>query len=207
MGVLNFGQKTLNEIFMIPLESRPFYTGIMTSLVPFGSIIGTLLTSLILQKLGRRKTLIFCDILGAFGWLLSVIYVDLTLFLFSRFIVGIITGINSNVVPIYIKECCPVDILGGVAQINPMLIAFGVMLSYILGLGHSSEPLPTDTYWIFCFLFPILFCLIRSYFLVTKYTLDTPCSYVLLENNEKCLEALDSIYKEEFIQEQFKIVV
>ena len=62
-------------------------------------------------KYGRRKTMMCIDILGVFACLLVLIE-NLNVLILSRFIAGFAAGVNSVVVPMYIKEYSPKHLRG-----------------------------------------------------------------------------------------------
>ena len=60
---------------------------------------------------GRRKTMMCIDILGTIACLLVLVR-NVNVLVLSRFIAGFAAGVNSVVVPMYIKEYSPKHLKG-----------------------------------------------------------------------------------------------
>jgi MFS family permease len=58
----------------------------------------------------------------------------------GRFIVGVSSGLNTVIVPLYIKELTPIKFLGITSLTNPVVYDVGSLLAFLFGLGYSSEP-------------------------------------------------------------------
>jgi hypothetical protein len=76
------------------------------------------------------------DLIGIISCLLQAIPMIPTTIL-ARLLAGVVTGLNSAIVPLYIKETSPIEITGLTGSMNQTLINFGTLFSYILGLGFS----------------------------------------------------------------------
>ena len=117
-------------------------------------------------------------------------------FCVHRIITGISTGLNSLLVPLYVRENCPVKIYGLMGFINSFCILGGVGISYITGffwgnynyLNSESEinngtknrgNTYHDNMWMLAYLLPILTCIIRILFLLFVYKYDTPMGSLL----------------------------
>ena len=101
-------------------DEKDQYVPIATSLVPAAALIGSLIGS-IFAKWGRKKALIIVDILSLIGvWIcmLSVYTTNLWILYVGRSICGLTTGLNSMLVPLYIKEMSPVVISGKTGAYN-----------------------------------------------------------------------------------------
>lgn len=79
--------------------------GYLTSAVPLGAAIGAYTVSYLMQKLPRRKCLIFADILASLILFLQVIFLEnLWVVVILRFLGGAIVGINATLVPLYVSN-------------------------------------------------------------------------------------------------------
>jgi MFS family permease len=86
----------------------------LTSIVPFVALIGALIGGP-LAKLGRKIALIITDLFSIIGVVTCVCglhFKAIHLFFIGRIICGINVGINSTLVPLYIKEISPVKMSG-----------------------------------------------------------------------------------------------
>lgn len=53
----------------------------------------------------------------------------------SRLITGVVIGINSAIVPIFIKEISPTALSGRTGSMNQGFINLGIIVSQLFGLG------------------------------------------------------------------------
>ena len=170
-------QPTLNIVLNIN-DNQSLWSGLLGSFMAIGALIGSALSPLLLKKFSRKNSLIFIDCLGIAGSLLSMI-ANLASFSIHRFLVGFATGFNSTLVPLYVKETSPVAITGTTGCINGVMIFVGVVVAYLLGLGFSDPATNGDYYWRFVFLFPIITCLMRIFFLKLVFVYESPLYYVM----------------------------
>jgi MFS family permease len=86
-------------------------------MVPIGAILGAALTGPILASTSRNRSLILTDFIGLFGALGGLIKITWTLYV-ARFFIGLAVGLNTSIIPIYIKECTPLSLRGSVGSMN-----------------------------------------------------------------------------------------
>ena len=89
------------------------YRGILTAAVPLGAIIGALLAPFLMDRFALTKLFIYTDLLAIFFLSLSFLSLiseiketvnSLILIVISRILFVIIVGINSALIPIYVKN-------------------------------------------------------------------------------------------------------
>jgi SP family facilitated glucose transporter-like MFS transporter 1 len=109
-------------------------------------------------------------------------------------------GLNSTLVPLYIKEYTPVQMRGSVGSLNQILLNVGLFTAFTLGLYFKfsySSGLPSDhesdsSFWRVILLIPIATSLIRT-FVLLKYFKLNPATYYMGEGNiEKVVVSLKS---------------
>lgn len=113
--------------------------GMMTSALPFGALfgsmlIGSLLASKVVKRIGRKKCLSFAGSLffaGALGasfagaeWVLIV----------ARFILGLAIGIAAVTTPLYLAETAPAKLRGAMVAIYQLAITIGIVCAYSVNL-------------------------------------------------------------------------
>jgi len=80
-------------------------------IIPIFAILGSFIVFvLLLKKSSRRKIIMISDFLSIFAvgvCCLSVYLNNLVVLIIGRIFCGILTGINSVIIPIYIKEISP----------------------------------------------------------------------------------------------------
>jgi len=124
---------------------------IATTLVPVGACFGALSGSAS-DRLGRRKFLIYNDILAIISAVLNCIPTTPT-FMISRFLGGITAGAAPAVAPLYNTEYSPNKMRGSLGAVFQVNLALGILIAYVISLPLIW----LDNYWlIFVFGFPIL---------------------------------------------------
>jgi len=148
-----------------------------TTLVPLSAMFGSLLGG-VLAKYGRKKALIIIDIIGIIGVLLCILSLltkGITPMYLGRVIIGLTVGLNTTLVPLYIKEMSPSEMSGLTGFFNSHTYNFGILFSSLLGLTLGDPYKLTNIPFLYLMLgFPILTLLIRIIFLNTVFKYDTP---------------------------------
>lgn len=205
LGELNLLLVDLKHIYSWSTSETSIYTGLLNALLPIGAIVGALLSGNYLPQFGRRNSLIFCDVLGAIGCFFCI-FEGAGAFpqIIGRFLAGISTGVNCQLVPSYINEMTPREISGFMGSFFQSTLNVGIMLSYCLGLNipdDSTDYDVDDTFWKFVFAMPIITCFIRFVLLMTVYRFDTPFSLMKRHRDEELTVVLEQIYQEEYIDD------
>lgn len=186
-------------------SENSFFKGFLNALNPIGAIIGTLIAGNLFNKMSRRVSLILADIIGIFGTILCIFIVPHALTqIFGRFLSGISTGINAELVPIYINELSPIEISGVMGSLFQFFINIGILIAFLMGLRlpeESDDYDTTDQWWKFVFLFPIITCMIRMVLLLFVFRFDTPFNSKKRGKEQEMLFVLEKIYKKSHIEE------
>ena len=61
-----------------------------------------------------------------------------TLILIGRFLYGITAGLNSALVPLYIREISPVEYSGETGSVAMIFLHLGILVSYLFGFGNPT---------------------------------------------------------------------
>nr|BAQ02377.1 sugar transporter [Nilaparvata lugens] len=134
------------------------------SLIAVGAICGPLMANKLLDRVGRRWTLILDVMLLILSWVivglpgLRLTFVDpLSLLYFGRFLSGVAVGIIFMSLPVYIAEISDVESRGPLGSLNELFIAFGFFFEYVFGsvttylqLAMASTAIPLlflATFW------------------------------------------------------------
>ena len=202
LGETNLLLVDLQHLYSWSSSETTVYTGLLNALVPMGAILGAILSGNF-TKFGRRWGLVYADLIGITGSFICIFIGSMPYpQIIGRFISGISAGINSQLVPLYINELTPMEISGFMGCFFQAFLNFGILLSYLMGLGIPDDEADYDTssnWWIFVFLFPVITCMIRLLLLLFYYKFDTPFSLMKLRKEEEIAEVMKKIYKIEFI--------
>lgn len=108
-----------------------------------GAILGALSSSSLNSSLGRKKTLLACDILFVAGAVAMAMSDKETLWLLilGRLIVGVGVGIASSTAPVYISECAPSAYRGRLITCYGILIVCGQAVAYLVAYLLGGDTL------------------------------------------------------------------
>ncbi|XP_051914430.1 solute carrier family 2, facilitated glucose transporter member 5-like isoform X1 [Hippocampus zosterae] len=115
------------------------------SMYPLGGFFGSLMVAPLVNKLGRKGTLLFNNIFSIVPALMmgvSELAKSYEIIIVARFIVGICAGLSSNVVPMYLGELAPKNLRGAIGIVPQLFITIGILIAQVLGirnvLGNST---------------------------------------------------------------------
>ncbi|GFY65022.1 solute carrier family 2, facilitated glucose transporter member 3 [Trichonephila inaurata madagascariensis] len=186
-GVVNAPQrlveKFINETYFaryneVPNESVvTIIFSVMVSIFCLGGMIGALGTAFFAEKFGRKGGLLLNNIfvfiaaaLMGFGKMAK----SYEMLIIGRFVIGLNSGLNAGLSPMYLTEISPVHLRGAVGTIYQLIIAFTILISQILGMPGV---LGTEEGW------PVLFGLIiipAIFMLVTLPLCPESPKYILI---------------------------
>lgn len=107
------------------------------SMFPFGGLIGSLMVGFLVNKFGRKGTLLlnnFFSIVPAVLMGSSEAARSFEMIIVARLLVGICAGLSSNVVPMYLGELAPKNLRGALGVVPQLFITVGILVAQILGL-------------------------------------------------------------------------
>lgn len=98
--------------------------------MPLGGIIGCLVAGEVLKRLGRRTVFYICDIVAIIisgFFMIKSFYMAMIM----RFLMGIMSGINQTLTPLYLREISPVSISGVIVNIDKNKIDIKILIKFI----------------------------------------------------------------------------
>lgn len=110
---------------------------ITVSMYPLGGFFGSLLVGPMVNKLGRKGTLLFNNIFSIVPAIMmgtSEVAGSYEMIIIARFIVGICAGISSNAVPMYLGELSPKNLRGAIGIVPELFITIGILIAQIFGM-------------------------------------------------------------------------
>uniref|UniRef100_A0A452HLC4 Solute carrier family 2, facilitated glucose transporter member 5 n=1 Tax=Gopherus agassizii TaxID=38772 RepID=A0A452HLC4_9SAUR len=138
-----FMQEFYNHTYLdrkgIPMESsfQTLLWSLTVSMYPLGGFFGSLMVGPLVNKCGRKGTLLINNIFSIVPAILmgtSKVAKTFEAIILSRIIVGICAGLSSNVVPMYLGEMSPKNLRGAVGVVPQLFITIGILIAQILGL-------------------------------------------------------------------------
>ncbi|KAK7582329.1 hypothetical protein V9T40_013774 [Parthenolecanium corni] len=157
LGVLNTPVKILQNWTNVTYVSErgthfsPTQFDLLWSLIVsvflIGGVVGGLTGAWFADRLGRKGTLIFGNVLNLASGIMffAAKYVhSVEVFFVGRIVVGFIAGLMTTVVPMYLNEISPPSFTGLMGVMFPSGLTLGILISQIMGLNFL---LGTDDLW------------------------------------------------------------
>nr|CAD7198336.1 unnamed protein product [Timema douglasi] len=112
-----------------------------------GGMIGGAVTGLVAERFGRKGGLLFNNVLVIASAILqgcSQAAGSFEMIIIGRFLIGINSGLNAGLAPMYLAEISPVHLRGAVGTVYQLVITISILVSQILGL---ESVLGTEALW------------------------------------------------------------
>jgi sugar porter (SP) family MFS transporter len=118
-------------------------TEIAASSLLLGCLLGAAGASMVGDRYGRKKSLIFSAALFALSSVGAALANTITVFSIARLLGGLAIGLASVLTPVYIAEIAPSKNRGTLVSLNQLAIVIGILTAYIINwqlarLGDSS---------------------------------------------------------------------
>jgi SP family arabinose:H+ symporter-like MFS transporter len=120
-----------------------FQTETAASALLLGCLVGAASASLIGDRAGRKKSLIFSALLFAISSVATALANTIVLFCIGRLVGGVAIGLASVLTPVYIAEIAPARNRGTLVAMNQLAIVVGILSAYLVSwkmavLGENS---------------------------------------------------------------------
>ncbi|MBN2279626.1 MAG: sugar porter family MFS transporter [Candidatus Marinimicrobia bacterium] len=136
------GAKPFYEKFFT-IASDPVLQGWAMSSALLGCLLGSLISGVLSEAIGRKKLLILSALMFTASAIGTGYSESLTEFIIYRILGGIGIGIASNLSPIYIAEISPAKLRGQFVSINQLTIVIGILAAQIVN-WQIAEPVATQ---------------------------------------------------------------
>ncbi|XP_050534162.1 facilitated trehalose transporter Tret1-like isoform X2 [Daktulosphaira vitifoliae] len=103
------------------------------SLVTLGAAVGPILSGFLLDRLGRKNTVLFSMILSIVSWTMISFIPNLYVLYVARVLSGISVGLIFTAVPTYIAEIAKPDLRSSLGTVMQFFLCVGFLLEYIVG--------------------------------------------------------------------------
>ncbi|XP_068133565.1 solute carrier family 2, facilitated glucose transporter member 9 isoform X2 [Hyperolius riggenbachi] len=154
---------------------------VTVSIFAIGGLVGALIVIPIVNRLGRKRTLLLNNVFAVAAALLMSL-ANLAgvpeMLIIGRFIMGMDGGIALSTLPMYLNEISPKRIRGSLGQVTAILICVGVFTGQVLGL---PEIFGQESQWPCLFGFILIPAIIQLAFL--PFFPESP-RYLLLEKQD-----------------------
>jgi len=92
----------------------------------------------LMLKIRARMLMIFLDLASILSMFIQDYYLSFVPLFVGRFMLGIIIGINSGLIPQYISSITPKSLIGRVGCIHQTMLTVGITFGYGLGFSINS---------------------------------------------------------------------
>jgi len=111
---------------------------VAVSAFAFAGMVGAFTVGPVVNKFGRRGGLMFNNILSVIAaacLALSKYVNSFELIVVGRIFIGLFSGLETGIVPMYITEIAPKEWRGAIGVLHQLLITIGILVAQIFGLG------------------------------------------------------------------------
>src|SRR5882757_7622154 len=144
--LFGFDTAVINGVLLL-LRRQFTLTNLQTEIAASSLLLGCLLgaagASMIGDRYGRKKSLIFSAALFAVSSVGAALANTITVFSIARLLGGLAIGLASVLTPVYIAEIAPPKNRGTLVSLNQLAIVIGILAAFIVNwqlarLGDSS---------------------------------------------------------------------
>ncbi|KAF7687386.1 solute carrier family 2, facilitated glucose transporter member 8 [Silurus meridionalis] len=135
--VLGYSSPAIPELRQIPdprLRLTPEEASWFGSVVAIGAGVGGLLGGWVVEKIGRKLSLMFCALPFIFGFTIIIAAQNHWMLYVGRVLTGVASGVTSLVVPLYISETSHERVRGTMGSCVQLMVVMGIMGAYVTGL-------------------------------------------------------------------------
>ncbi|XP_042642713.1 solute carrier family 2, facilitated glucose transporter member 8 isoform X3 [Tyto alba] len=104
------------------------------SVITLGAAAGGILGGYLVDKVGRKLSLMLCSIPYVFGYVVIISAQNVWMLYFGRMLTGLASGITSLVVPVYISEVSHPKVRGMLGSCVQLMVVTGIVGAYIAGI-------------------------------------------------------------------------
>ncbi|XP_067305023.1 solute carrier family 2, facilitated glucose transporter member 3 [Pseudorasbora parva] len=146
-GVINAPDQKVKDFFRnvtLVRTGEPMHESTLTmvwsiavSIFNVGGMIGSLSVGAMVDKLGRRKSMLLSNILALIGgglMGLSSICTSYELMIVGRLVIGGFCGLCTGLTPMYVGEISPTALRGAFGTLHQLGVVIGILVAQILGL-------------------------------------------------------------------------
>ncbi|CDW78529.1 sugar transporter family protein [Stylonychia lemnae] len=184
---------------LIDQSDKNFYHTMIGSAAVLGAVIGSLCGGKLITVLGRRRSMIIFNIIGA-GFIGITMIENFYTLCIGRLLFGFCGGIFQVALPRMIEETVPHNLYGSFGVVSVMSLNFGQMMGIVMGLGlpdaDDEESMKNTSFWRIIYGMPWVLqaIVLVSYLIFLKH--DTIKYLIDNKKDEEALSMIRQIYHE-----------
>lgn len=144
---LKFTQNTAYD-FPVSVEQSAW----VSSIINLGAAVVCFPIGLVMDAIGRKKTMLYLVIPFVLGWLLITFAQNVPMLIIGRFITGVAGGAFCITAPAYNSEIAVDSIRGSLGSYFQLMITIGILFAYVVGSYTSVL-----VFNILCTILPLIF--------------------------------------------------
>ncbi|XP_055065790.2 solute carrier family 2, facilitated glucose transporter member 3 isoform X2 [Misgurnus anguillicaudatus] len=201
-GVINAPDEKVKNFFKnvtLARTGKPMHPSTVTtvwsiavSIFSVGGMIGSVCVGALVNKLGRRRSMLLCNILAVIGgglMGLSNKCNSYEILILGRLVIGVFCGLCTGLTPMYVGEIAPTALRGAFGTLHQLGVVIGILVAQIFGL---ESLLGSQTLWPLLLALTTLPAVVQSIMLI--FCPESP-RYLLINLNqeEKARQVLISL--------------
>ncbi|XP_018601983.1 solute carrier family 2, facilitated glucose transporter member 8 isoform X1 [Scleropages formosus] len=124
----------LSKISDLRLRLDPTEASWFGSVVTVGAALGGVLGGWVVDRIGRKLSLMLCSMPFIFGFTIIIAAQNIWMLYLGRVLTGLASGVTSLAAPLYISETSHQRIRGTLGSCVQLMVVLGIMGAYIAGL-------------------------------------------------------------------------
>ncbi|KAM3873231.1 solute carrier family 2, facilitated glucose transporter member 3 [Diretmus argenteus] len=192
-GVINAPEKKLRSFFQNVSMDRygePFSPEATTMVWSFavaifsvGGMIGSFSVGAMVNKFGRRKSMLLNNVLALLGgglMGLALLSNSFEMVIIGRFIIGVFCGLCTGLTPMYVGEISPTAFRGAFGTLHQLGVVIGILVAQIFGLEFL---LGSETLWPLLLALTIVPAILQS--IMLPFCPESPRYLLIVLNQEE----------------------
>ena len=187
------------------LEDGSFLFGFSVSGLIWGCIFGNFFAGPLMNRIGRKSTLLISSILFIISSLMTAFSEAIVMFIIGRILAGIGVGFAILVAPVYIAEISPPKKRGWLVSFNQLLIVIGLSSAYFVNyfiLKLVKDPLINWRWMLGVEAFPSVI-----YFLLVMLIPESPRWLIMKNQVEKAKAIMVNVGGQEHADHEYQNII
>ncbi|MGL1886279.1 MAG: sugar porter family MFS transporter [Reichenbachiella sp.] len=145
-GVVNGGAVPFYRV-SFGISDQPLLIGLSSSAIIFGAILGNFLVAFLIDKIGRKPSLLITSVLFMIGAAGTSLADTIEMFIFFKLIAGVGVGVAILCAPLYIAEIAPPKQRGWLVTFNQLNIVIGLSIAMLSNYYILNTVLDPEMNW------------------------------------------------------------
>ncbi|XP_077208428.1 solute carrier family 2, facilitated glucose transporter member 12 isoform X2 [Paroedura picta] len=134
LGIISGALLQLTSILALSCQQQEM----IVSALLIGALLASLTGGFLIDKYGRRITIMMASCLLVLGSLVSILSASYGLLIIGRIVIGVSISLSSIATCVYIAEIAPPHRRGLLVSLNELMIVVGVLFAYISNYAFAS---------------------------------------------------------------------